>query len=753
MTFKKCIVSLKKMHLQAPSLYKRRSDKLDPHSVSQVHSLSQDLLQKVIYCWLVAMESFSKEPFSVDLGNGEKLFFYLCTTLDYKESGSIILKINKCRTCKENVAKIGGLFGPDGYALSFDRLQDAVGGYRQLEKMRERKNDSIDNYKVFIVSEKNLSKVPQRKGFDKVSGEPFYHLSLNLPHNVITKTPLAMRITKELMSKLYNGSMDSTLSKIITTLQESSEEYPRSDIELIKGTLEDPELLRKHMWYYRIKYVEDIQQFAKQFKCSVWNELSEAEKMQVRIYALFYNGNFTSDGNATNSIFESAKLVTDISSEADSMDTIISFMNSRTDPCTYMVQQVAEKVEKHGITSRFKVSLAWNTTTDLDAWIEIVGTNEWIGYSNLDSLDKNTRLDFDANASDPTTQPVENFSLSERRPGTYRLYVNNYYTRGLSRDNYIDFTVVINLDGEVNIIKDSWDVIKQGENQDSIAKGMMYIKTIEITQAMIDKKTAPKMSVKQANRFKHLKPQFLQKFGDVKSEIVNLDDIEEAMLLNYSEQRVATSTTTLHYLNQMALASGETLKLTKKRTRLGERVGGPQNFIKLLQNMKSGGSDITLCLRGRDYPPSYLTATNCSPNLKADIQANVYYEEGRAPRQPDFSATFDNCRFDSNWCEHYDCMKVIGILALKHSNYDGFFLAVENGRLPHINCNKWVVGGGMYPTDLNAEFHIYREIWQSHHTMIRPSYKGGKSLAIGVFLHKNREYPIIVNGKEIKIKV
>lgn len=99
-------------------------------------------------------------------------------------------------------------------------------------------------------------------------------------------------------------------------------------------------------------------------------------------------------------------------------------------------------------------------------------------------------------------------------------------------------------------------------------------------------------------------------------------------------------------------------------------------------------------------------------------------------------------------------MRVVGILPLKHNNYDGYFLAVEGGRLPDPGCDKWVVGGGMYPADLRAEFHVYRELWQVHHTMVRPSVReGGGRPAVGVFLHKGKEYPVILNGKEQTMKV
>ena len=724
-----------------------------------------------------ALKSPSEVPFSVDLGNGERVFYYLCTAVDRCEAGKIALKMHNCRACKDNVARIAGLFGPSGYALSFGGPGNAGRLYNQLEDLRERSKDDIDQRRgFFIVSQENLSAVPQKKGLDKGSGEPFTHLSLNLWKHLVTNDSLARRITRRLLDKLHDGSMDGTLSKIITTLQSSTEIFPKSHIEAIKATLDNPELLRKHMWDYRIKFVEDIQQFAKEFNRTTWEDLSEAEKMQVRIYALFYKGSFTPGVNATYSIFEAAKTVTDIAVEAESMDAIVPFMNSRTDPTTYMVQQVADKVERHGVTSRFKVALAWESTTD--AWVVINETGEALGYSNMVSRDRNTRLDFDANAGNPTTRPVENFTLSDKSPGTYHFYVNNYHTRGnpksQSNPNHtsIDFTVVVNLDGEVSTIADSWDVVKRGENSHSIIGRMMYMTTIDITQEMIDKKVAPEMSVKQANRFQHLRPKFEEIFGEVKSEIVDLDHVEGAVMVN-GKGYSGTSISVLDRLNLMALASKEKAAINQKKTGHGEGISSPNNLGDIIRSLEDPSYGATIYLRGRDYPPSYLTRSSCAGNLTADIQVNVYYEEGRAPRQPDPNAAFDNCRFDRQWCEpqvggmsgepvHDVCMRVAGILPLKHNNYDGYFLAVDGGRLPEPHSRKWVVAGGMYPTDLRSEFHVYRELWQLHHTMIRPSmtihgqdpaiFKCGGQPGIGVFLHKDKEYPLVLNGEEITLK-
>merc|ERR1719469_973810 len=155
-------------------------------------------------------------------------------------------------------------------------------------------------------------------------------------------------------------------------------------------------------------------------------------------------------------------------------------MNGRSDPATYMVQQVAQAVENNNVKSRFKIALAWGSKTDLDGWLVCeslaktgrgVQTTQKIGYSNPKTSCGHTKLDFDANASPgaASMNPVENFTMSDKTPSEYTFYVNNYSTReGNSKTGgasaTIPFTVVVNLDGEVTTYEDTWDTRQRSDN-------------------------------------------------------------------------------------------------------------------------------------------------------------------------------------------------------------------------------------------------------------------------------------------------
>lgn len=73
-------------------------------------------------------------------------------------------------------------------------------------------------------------------------------------------------------------------------------------------------------------------------------------------------------------------------------------------------------------------------------------------------------------------------------------------------------------------------------------------------------------------------------------------------------------------------------------------------------------------------------------------------------------------------------------------------MSLDNTCLPVEDNNMWVMGAGMYHTDLITEYHEYRELWQTHHTTVRPTVADGSKPAIGVFLHKHKTYDIMLNG-------
>ena len=60
-----------------------------------------------------------------------------------------------------------------------------------------------------------------------------------------------------------------------------------------------------------------------------------------------------------------------------------------------LIADVAEELEKLGITSEYRVSLAWDSDADLDLYVKNVETGEKIYWSNTESGDGNMKHDVD----------------------------------------------------------------------------------------------------------------------------------------------------------------------------------------------------------------------------------------------------------------------------------------------------------------------------------------------------------------------
>ena len=258
------------------------------------------------------------------------------------------------------------------------------------------------------------------------------------------------------------------------------------------------------------------------------------------------------------------------------------------------------------------------------------------------------------------------------------------------------------------------------------------------------------------------------------------------MLLSYAEKvtnelgdlKIGNSTSPLSFLENMS--KDATSKSSKKRKRSGTEKGGvyiskdnKDVGVKTMDDIIEAnrrGEMITLQVPSRDFPPTYLTTHKFENTLhtasgkdwktilrtEKNIAVNTFYEEGRAPRQPDMNAKFDNCRFNKDWvvsewlCAGADSRLVVdSLLKLSHQNYIGYFMALHDTKLPHDSSESWKLGAGMYPSDLRADRHVYREIWQSQHTLVKPILLTKTNIpAIGVFLHRGVQYKLVVNGIE-----
>lgn len=701
-------------------------------------------------------KSKSSKPFSIEIG-GKKVFFYLSRPVNKDYMKKTIHKLHKCNACTSRIKHLGGLFGPEGYAISFGGLYDSRDIFLDLEKERELHKDSLSTLDTFFITEKNLKLFPKFEGKNP-EGERYHHLYINLGKDMTTKGEMASKIdahsTSYHMVDPAHFASEARLEKIITVLQETSNGNP-SFMDLLENAMDSPDLKRKHFWKGHMDYIKELHEYSSTFaNGKVWSEMDDISKAHVRIFS-HLNGCGTGNQSVKNLRFKGAGQIIDCFTDVPDVNSLVPFMNSRSDPETYMVQQVSREIQRHSVKSRYKVSLAWSVRDDLDLWVK-TERGEMIGYSHKKSRDGHTKLDFDANAGNTSTSPVENITLSDQNPGKYKIYVNNYASRTPTDTS---FTVVVNLDGYEQVFEDLVWPNSKPPCRGTDSNGMIYVTTVCVTRDMISSKGDIEMSSKQARKFDNIKGEFLEKFGLIKSQIVNMEEVEEAIVPSKEKS-------TIDFLSNLASKNKKSPEIKTSSGRVKTRAEIARdaqmsnmrkftNFEDVLPGFVTSSIDIQV--HGRDFPPTYLTTPSCKENVKFPIVVNTYYEEGAVPRKPDADTRKDVCRYNNEW-NTYGCSfnwsKVKGVLKITRPDMNGYFLSMSGVKLPMVGSQDWSVGGGMYSTDLKSEFHLYRDIWQSHHAMTRPTLSVGNRVpAIGVFLHVGKTYMLKIDGTNMSVKV
>jgi hypothetical protein len=686
----------------------------------------------------------SRRPFEVHVGNGQRVRYYLSMKCDANAIGAVVGELHNCRHCKTRSSAQCGLFGPDGYAIDFGGV-DGGKLYSQVEDLR-RLSSALDPKGTMIVSRGTLGKMPRVLGVDADTKTAFEHLGLNVATTFLTDTVTMKNYADNLLHKLWNGTMDNRLHAIVDDLQACSLENGKSDTDVIVGTLLDPRLLRTSaFWTYRVQYVLAVQAFAATMKHGTsWGSMSEECKMHVRVFALLYGDSFTHDQNIN---FQAAGMVVDLVGTPMDRGALIALMNARSSPDTYLVKRVAAQNAACGVKSRFKVSLTWNSTTDMDLCV-VTDKGEKINFEIPGSKHGDVRMDYDANrlGLTATSDAVENLTLSDQTPGWYKVYANCYALRG--KDWVVPFSVVVELDGRTSVYNNSWCGHERNDNNSNFVHKMILVTTVVVTQEMIDNKPHVDMSFKQAHRFAQLLPRFEELFGEVHTDIVDMDTISGVRHLTTLNTEMLASGSHLNKLRQQTCRVNNKKKKSRHQHALLTRM---TDVIKILEEDPCG---VTISVQGRSLPPSTLTTHTCNTTvLKPKLIASTYYKKTGGPSQPNRDTKLDQCRFDPGWTSHSGgTMHVNALLEISHFNYSGCFVSLSDTWLPSANNPDWNIGAGMYPTDLLPSCHEFREIWQTHHLHVHPA-SGGKKLAIGVFLHTGMKYNLTIDGVERMVMI
>ena len=332
---------------------------------------------------------------------------------------------------------------------------------------------------------------PVDEGCDRKTGEIFQHVTIK-PKDV---TSISMSnkykhylqenvfVCQPRLSNLFNTEAIKSIKMIIDNIQQL--ERPNHWIGVIK-------------WYKKI---------LKHLNGRVYETLSDEDKIHLGVFAMM-NGNHESDENTViNKTFRQASNFVDFST-MDSLEDIFREMDTRSDPQNYMQSSLVRNLEKHRVTSKWRVSLVWDGKEhkdDLDIqvlWYIPGGRVLKIYYGNR-SVQVNgyeTRLDFDMNAGTKVDEPAENISCVPY--GEYRIQVNNFsrYTK----DKDIPFKVIIHQEGQEDIVIERvWPVDRPPGN-------FMDIKTHSFTQVQNQDLV---MSTKAASRAMAHQEEWNEYFG------------------------------------------------------------------------------------------------------------------------------------------------------------------------------------------------------------------------------------------------
>ena len=136
-----------------------------------------------------------------------------------------------------------------------------------------------------------------------------------------------------------------------------------------------------------------------------------------------------------------------------------------------------EALAAAGITSEYRVSLGWESTADLDIYIEDAATGEVIYYANKRSSNGAMELDIDQQGGS-AGQHVENISFDGGVAADYNVYVTNYATKHDEGD--IHFVVITKQGQTVETFEDSWDIDAMGTETSHRLNNMMAITTVHV---------------------------------------------------------------------------------------------------------------------------------------------------------------------------------------------------------------------------------------------------------------------------------
>lgn len=633
-----------------------------------------------------------------------------------REQKARVMEIAKghagCNACRNRAVAYVGLRGPNGPIFMDPALIACASdpAFAQLRALAE-EICSSGTPEMLVITDQTFA--PLEEGHDE-TGRSFHHWTV-CPDGISTPE-MCERVSN--LRAIQGTTMDGRLSKLL----ESPD--TRASIRIMEE--ERPKLERPDHWGRVLAWVlAIIDQFPKN-----WDEMSDIEKCEVRAFALTTGA---VEGSAHKDFFQASNIVDFLTKE--SRDDLRAEMDRRSHPDYYQVSQLNRRLMKEGVTADRLIGLTWPGEFKDDLDIHVFGpSGSHIYFSNKKTPDG--RLDFDANVSGGEAEPCENVSCS--KDGTYRVEVNNYTRRTHGRP--IPFTVVIREKGCSDIVIEGVWPADRLANGDRGQRIVVCTHTFGAGAASSSTSAAPALSEKAARRVAANADHWEERVGDPKAMIATDEDLLAADCpVIRPEPSVSTSTSTpvgdeaaasssaSVGSSFMAMAATASEAPRSRRTLAENCAANPTTVTELMALVAEGGH--TLQVIPRDHSPGYAvdiqTATTGVRKSRAPASCH-YRNKFELPVKPDASS---NARLDPSWGMPYTSPVDVAYA----TQIDGkWFLALADAHLPQ--SEDYPLGGGFYPTDLTADFHVHRERWTYYHSQLRPVMKDSGTPAIGTFL-------------------
>lgn len=641
------------------------------------------------------IESNSLKAASVQV-NEKTLFYCLQPKEALPKEAARLCSSNlsiRCNTCIKRIPIFAQLVGSEGeHVYLKEELDDA--NVKALRSMRNKiKSSDPADYHLVLIDDEFFQANPKEVG-------PFCHV--HFLKEQVSDAQLSERIKK--LKNYLNGSFENRFQRLV--------DDPNS-LKVILDVL--PELVRPDHWRGVVTWAVNLSGVAEGRK---WQDMAVHEKFQVMVYAML-------TGRASDSIhldMQQAGNLVDFMDSAESREALKAMMDDRSNPETYQVSRVADRLRENRVSSLCTVTLMWGLDgaphqSDLDIHTVVNGIELFYGNPQVGKC----KLDFDANASRIEQNPAENISLNQ--VGTFVIMVNNYN----NRDNKdVPFKVTVRKSGqEVAEHEGTWPRTRAKGNKMTVCQVTVLAEDLVEKPVELSEAEQKKLAAKEA--------EWSKLFGEPRALLASETDVD-MHLVSRSNGYPATQGAQQRFQ--------ELLQPKAKKQSLAERCKA-EELDGFIERVTSKGFPCRLEVDIRNFAPAYITRLETASDvLKSNIVVNVFQRKFEVPQAPR-SDEPSSARLDASWGLQPRAL-VRGFVKV-HAQW---FMVLENARLPAHQ--EWPLAGGMYPTNLKPEVHHHRSKWASFHSLVQPEVSRASSL-IGSMLVGFSKFHFVLDGKQVTV--